>query len=597
MAPKALKRFDVPAALGVILLAAAALRLWAIHYGLPAVFNADEPHIVNTAVSFGSGSLRPHAFKYPTLWMYILFGAYGAYYAAWSLLGLLHSVREFGALYVWNPTCFYLIARVLSAAASIAALERVYRTAAILWGESEALWATGLLAVSPVLVIAAHAAKPDSFMFLLAAWAWWFSARYWRDGNRRDLLLCGAAAGFAVSTQFTAAPLAALLPAAFWARGGRRSRTQDLAYALGAAALAFAATSPFVIVDFPKFLTTLRDQRALEGMGSAAGMWMRVMENVGFFVGTSYSRLRMDETSLATLGPTLRWMLEGLSFWSFVVPAAVAIGAGRMTLLESRKAAMVLLPVAVAWLLLSRSPEGSWQRYLFAVFPAIAFAAAKGFTRLIELYPRRRGVAVLILAILAGGGGFLECWSYDKQLGLPDTRTLAARWFAANVPPGSRVLLDQEHASPRLPMIKDQVEQLAAATAASGHPRARYYDSMRAGHPGGGYWLLRVRRDARDLHTNPALAEESARGQPTLDVREGLSQARKAGVGYIVLSSHGADPKRSPDLRPFLEETDRDCELLIQYSPVVGRITGPELRVYKIGPGMNRSSRKAKLSP
>jgi hypothetical protein len=47
--------------------AALALRLFGIMWGLPHAYNADEPHLVNLAVSFGGGSLNPYAFKYPTL--------------------------------------------------------------------------------------------------------------------------------------------------------------------------------------------------------------------------------------------------------------------------------------------------------------------------------------------------------------------------------------------------------------------------------------------------------------------------------------------------------------------------------------------------
>src|SRR5262249_18953845 len=81
--------------LAVILLRGAELRFYAITYGLPAVFNADEPHLVNVAVSFGAGSLNPHFFKYPTLWMYTLAFAYGIYFAIWSGMGVWHGVRQF----------------------------------------------------------------------------------------------------------------------------------------------------------------------------------------------------------------------------------------------------------------------------------------------------------------------------------------------------------------------------------------------------------------------------------------------------------------------------------------------------------------------
>ena len=77
---KLFSKFNLGHALFAVLFFAVALRLIGIGYGLPAVFNSDEPHIVNTAVSFGSGDFNPHRFKYPTLWMYLLFFVYGIYF-------------------------------------------------------------------------------------------------------------------------------------------------------------------------------------------------------------------------------------------------------------------------------------------------------------------------------------------------------------------------------------------------------------------------------------------------------------------------------------------------------------------------------------
>ena len=154
------------AVLLAVIAAAAALRLAGAGYGLPAVFNADEPHHVDVAVSFGRGSLNPGVFKYPTLWMYTLFLEYGAYFVFWSRCGLARSVSDFGALFVWHPGSFYLLARLLSAAFSLGGVVLCWRTAARLFGGRSGLWAAALLAASPTLVVSAHAAKPDSMMSL-----------------------------------------------------------------------------------------------------------------------------------------------------------------------------------------------------------------------------------------------------------------------------------------------------------------------------------------------------------------------------------------------------------------------------------------------
>src|SRR4051812_37084565 len=56
-----------------ILAAAAALRLFGLRYGLPAVYNPDEVAIMSRALAFAKGDLNPHNFLYPSLYFYVLF--------------------------------------------------------------------------------------------------------------------------------------------------------------------------------------------------------------------------------------------------------------------------------------------------------------------------------------------------------------------------------------------------------------------------------------------------------------------------------------------------------------------------------------------
>ena len=63
-----------------ILLLALALRITGIQFGLPHLYHADEPIVVNHALAYGAGDLNPHFFKIPPLVSYLLFVVYGAAY-------------------------------------------------------------------------------------------------------------------------------------------------------------------------------------------------------------------------------------------------------------------------------------------------------------------------------------------------------------------------------------------------------------------------------------------------------------------------------------------------------------------------------------
>lgn len=526
--------------------AAVLLRSLGLFYGLPAVFNADEPHHVNVAVSFGAGTLNPGVFKYPTLWMYALAGAYGAWFLAWSGLGLLRSSADFGALFVWRPELFYGLARALSAALSLAATARLARPGG-LFGPRAGLWAAALLAVSPAAVVSAHAAKPDSLTLFLAACAWCAAARALEKADRRPLFVCAAFAGLAASAQYVAAPLALLVPATAWAR---RERPARAALACALVPAAFLLGSPFALLDRAAFLRDLKDLWEATRTGAPAG-W-EAARNAFSFAG--------------------HWTVGG------ALLAAGAVLAGRRL---GRRAVPFLLPPAACALWLASSPEGAWARHQLAMFPALALLAALAVEELFKLAPRTPSPAaraLLLAALLLPGAA--EAWAFDRRLLLPDTRTLAARWIEANVPEGTSVLLDQEHASPPLRTSRAQAEDLLERARRAGHARARYFELMARSHPGGGYRIVRMERDPGDLRTGALHAARSAAGRETFDPEGGLAAARGRGIAVAVYTSEGVDLARAPELGRFWGQVEAKAKPLAAFAPEPGRVGGPTIRIW-----------------
>ncbi|MEK7382502.1 MAG: glycosyltransferase family 39 protein, partial [Elusimicrobiota bacterium] len=337
---------------------AALLRLVGIGYGLPAVFNGDEPHHVNVAMSFGRGSLNPGIFKYPTLWMYVLFAAYAGGFILWSGAGLLGSAQEFGELFVWRHSGFYLAGRLLSTAFSLGGLWWVYRAAGLAGGRPSGVLAAALLAVSAPMIESAHSVKPDCLMFFFAAWSWWQAMAYLELGGCRRLLLCAAAVGLSVSSQYTAAPLAVLVPVVWLARRrlrpGRADGAGVLAAALAVVGLLFLAGTPFALLDAPTFARDVRDSWAAHGAGQAMTAGWRPLFNL--------------------MGFSASWPLGA------VVLSAGIVRLGRRS---PAHALCLLLPCAATVLFFSRQAVGGNARYLYSVFPAVAILSALGVRTLV----------------------------------------------------------------------------------------------------------------------------------------------------------------------------------------------------------------------
>jgi hypothetical protein len=532
-----------------VLAAGAALRFTAIGYGLPHTYNADEPHLINMAVSFGGGSLRPHSFKYPTMWPTFLAGLYGLWFALWSAFGLRKSPLDFAALYGFEPTGFYLIARTASALASLAAVVVIARAER----EDTTRWPYGalILSFSPALVDLAHAAKPDMLMLLFVSGAWACALRFQSGGARGWLYAAGALVGAGCSTQYTAGPVALIVPLAWLLREGGRPPLAWLVHAVLLAAAAFFLGSPFIALDFPRFAANWSDfaQLGRTQAHDARAMAWDVARNLWTYGG------------------------EGSP-----AGAAAVLGLGALLWRRARRAALLALPIAAYFAVLSASFVGGWQRYLLGAFPALAFLSSEGLALLGgKSILRRTTVAVLVAApaLLVSGR-----WVADLRR--PDTRAQAESWMKANVPSGETILLDQPHASPRAIPSQEQCRELADRTAAAGSPRSRLWRAMERRHPGGGWRVYRVQRTAADLFSWPKEVAASQADNDFLDVRPGLDPVRAVRANWVLTSSFGADPRRARELATFFSELAAGADLVQEFPSEPGKSAGPWLRVWKL---------------
>lgn len=528
--------------------AALALRLLGVSWGLPQAYNADEPHIVNLAVSFGAGTLKPYAFKYPTLWPYLLAACYGVYFVFWSGFGLLRSPLDFAALYGWEPGNFYLIARLLSAALSTAAVgwiliaERRRRPDGV-------PWAALLLAFAPVVCELGRSGKPDSLMFFFICAAWNQALAVREGGGPRAYRLCGLFLGLAAASQYTAAPAALILPLAHVVRRGK-ARAACLGEGALAGAAGFFMGDPYVLLDFPRFWQTVQDMRAMAPLAERTEIVRQVLANAVSFAGPGSA--------------------AGL---------AAFLGAGLLVARDRRLLLLLLMPCLVYGVILGMSPDGGWMRYLLPVFPALALLSAEG----LALCERpRRPLLLLLAAATALVPGLGISWARGKGLTLPDTRVEAGVWLRGNVPPGAGVLLDAPHASPDLPMTREQLLDLVRRAAEAGSPRARLYEAMAARHPGGGWRVYRLKRAAQELRSWPGHVEASQADAPMLDARPGLDVVRAMKVSFVVTTSFGAIPQRAPELSTYFDELPRRARLAASFLPERGRRTGPVIRVYAL---------------
>src|SRR5919108_1860380 len=186
----------VASAVGALVVAALALRLWGIDHGLPYVFNADEnAHFVPRAIGMFGHSLNPDYFINPPAFTYLL---HVAFWARWG------GREAVGDAFAADPGGAFGLARVLAAVLGAAAVGFLAWAGRRFWDWRVGLVAGALLAVAFLPVHYSHLAVNDVPALAPLCLSLVGIAGVYRHGRLLDYALAGAALGVACATKYTA---------------------------------------------------------------------------------------------------------------------------------------------------------------------------------------------------------------------------------------------------------------------------------------------------------------------------------------------------------------------------------------------------------
>jgi len=407
------------------------VRLWGIAFGLPYDLTADEPHQILQALKIGIGEGGPLVRMWHTIGKggldYILFGEYGVLFVVLWLTGQVAGPKEFGLLYLQDPTWFYLVGRVTVAVLGAA-------TCGALFAAGRAMYASRTIALGAALIGATayyHAADSHQInVHVPMAFALWAGIvaylRFERGGERRWLLFSGLLIGAAVALAYTAGVGLLMVGVALLtsgrARNGVAALARDIA-TLGAGVLvSVALMSPDLLTGAVLILGNF--SQLLGGGAPAAGD-----EGVRGAIDSVTILRAQDWSGYA------RVLSQPYNVASTLL-ALVGVAAGlwrreRWTLLLTP---FVLLLLAV----LSASNRGLSESYLFPMIPGVWLLASRGVHALAARDGR------LLAAAFAAVVAVPLFWIVrdDYMLTKPDTRVVAKGWIEARVPSGAKILMD-----------------------------------------------------------------------------------------------------------------------------------------------------------
>jgi 4-amino-4-deoxy-L-arabinose transferase-like glycosyltransferase len=355
------------AALAALLALAAALRLVGIRYGLPhALLNPDERNIVPRAwaMTHGAGA-DPDWFDYPTLGMYLL-----------------------APFQAWHDEPSYLTARLVMVGLALACVAAAWWLGLKAYGMAAGFVAAAATAVATTHVAYSRMAVTDIPLTLgvTVALALMVIGR---------IELAGIAVGLATSAKYPGLLLLAPLVAVTW------GRWRQLAVAGGLAVLAFALTSPYVILR----------------LGDASGDALRVQR------AAREGWLGFEDDHAAPIA-------FGTRLWDAMGPALLVGVAGLVLALVFRtQADRALATFSLVYFAQLLTVDAHFDRYVLPLVPALGALAG----RLRSLAP----VTALLLVIPL-------TWSIRdaRELRKQDARVAAHDWIEANLPQGATLAVD-----------------------------------------------------------------------------------------------------------------------------------------------------------
>jgi hypothetical protein len=395
------------------------LNLWGIEWGLPALWYPDEPETLEDIVLHmtHTHNPNPHIFNKPSLYYYFLSAVLSPY------LVYHKAVQAGGGSYDDFLSSVALIARIASALIGVLGVYIAFRLGEKMSGPVFGLGA-GLLAAANLGYAAySHFAYMDIPMLVLLLLACLYAASYLESFRVRDLYIFSVFAGLAVSTKYNA-----LLPAGImWlvchsartaaaSRHGLQASAKRLSFFSGPFWISsliiffvFLAGSPYILLDFPTFLSFLKKQMAV---------------SQGYKVFEEHQAWFKNVLLLKEGFGLVPFLIVGAG-WLFGLHLCFKKGSWKILLLYG--VAAVYLIYISTWRIVA-------FRYVLPAIPFIIVSAVHAFSSLRGRWGRMGMLLIgttFIASVFHAAGGV----SQFKR----DTRLLAEQWMENHIAMGSRV--------------------------------------------------------------------------------------------------------------------------------------------------------------
>ena len=472
------------------------VRFLGVWFGLPDLFHADEPIIVNRALYYGAGDLNPHYFKIPPFISYLLFISYGIYYLIGRIFGIFGGIEDFARLFFTDPTSFYLIGRMfLGVGLGTVSIYALYRLGTKFFSKTHGFLTAFFFALSFLHVRDSHYIYLDMPLVLILILCFFPILNIAKKDLRRDYVLFGVLAGIAVGTKYNGFFILVPFFVVYFLKNGMIFRSffkLNLYLAALFSAIAFVVVNPFSLLDYRSFFGHLFTMRDFEGY-------------IGFFHHLRYSTINAFGL------PMLLLAIMGIA----------------LAFIQKDKKKFPILFFTIFYYIVLCFFSQVHDRYVLPVLPFLTFFAADTLIQARKHF--RFGIFfqcfLAILVILPSLSKVILC---DRLLMAEDVRTSARRWIESNIPIDTRIAPDDSFFSPRLkPNLKQLEEKYLKAKSADDKAQLTRIKTMIS--------LVNIKQVRYELYfLSDAESPEFLFAKPT--VPYDVKALKGQGIEYVILS-------------------------------------------------------------
>ncbi|OGW84501.1 MAG: hypothetical protein A3C35_02390 [Omnitrophica bacterium RIFCSPHIGHO2_02_FULL_46_11] len=507
-----------------ILALAFLVRIVGIQFGLPNLYHADEPIIVNHAMAYGTGDFNPHFFKIPPLVSYLLFVVYTFYFLIGKGLGCFSTVDNFADLFLANSTSFYLIARILfGTVIGTFTVYFLYRLAKKYFSSIQALISSFFLAFCFLHVRDSHYIYTDITLVLILVLCFFPIFQVLEKASRRAYVLFGILAGVAVATKYNGVIIFVPFILAHCLKNRFKLRSLinfNLFLSASSSFLVYSLLNPFGWLDFRFFLDELLRQGKAEAasgflhhftysLNGALGFPLLALSSIGCFI----AMFQYDQK---------KWTLLSFMFIYYVI------------------------------LCFKSQP---YDRYVLPLIPFLLLFAAEGLIWIKEKFNLSNAL-FFIFSFVVAAPPIVKISLSDYLFIQKDIRTVSREWIERSIPSDTKIALDASVYMPRLkPSLNQLIQKRQAIAAARSTMQLKRIDLL----------IKQAKQDKSAHYDLFFLSETSPNGKFLFSkpsISYDLNRLKESGVEYVVTS--WANEK---DKDQFFKDLASQTTLIAKFTP------------------------------